>query len=106
MRAESHNNAVFEKLRLYFAGKPSVKEAIVFGSFAKGANTAHSDIDLIAVYETGKRFLDRYEDFEDLNSMFAFPVDILPYTEREWNSIKERKFFKNAVQKVIFEKGF
>ena len=105
MRAESQNNEVFEKLRLYFSEKPGVKEAIVFGSFAGGSNTARSDIDLIAVYDTNKRFLDRYDDFDELNSMFSFPVDILPYTEREWEDVKERKFFKNAMKKVIFEKA-
>jgi predicted nucleotidyltransferase len=41
--------------------KHNVRRAFVFGSVARGEATRRSDIDLIAIQETEKRFLDRYE---------------------------------------------
>lgn len=43
--------------------KRRVLRAIVFGSFARGEVSRHSDLDLILIQETDKRFLDRYDDF-------------------------------------------
>jgi len=39
-----------------------VQRAIVFGSLARGEATRRSDLDLIVVMDTDKRFLDRYDD--------------------------------------------
>ncbi|MBI5649287.1 MAG: Uma2 family endonuclease [Chloroflexi bacterium] len=40
-------------------------KAIVFGSFARGDVSRHSDIDLILIQHTTQRFWDRYEDLLD-----------------------------------------
>jgi predicted nucleotidyltransferase len=50
---------------------PSVRLVLLFGSLARGDARDHSDIGLIVVKETEKRFLDRLDDsrsiFELLN---------------------------------------
>ena len=38
-----------------------ILKAIVFGSVARGEPSPHSDVDLILIQETTKRFLDRYD---------------------------------------------
>lgn len=38
-----------------------IRRAIVFGSVARGEATRRSDLDLILVWETERRFLDRYD---------------------------------------------
>jgi len=50
----SRLRATFEKHR--------VLRAIVFGSPARGDASRRSDLDLIVVQDTDKRFLDRYDD--------------------------------------------
>ena len=38
-----------------------IQKAILFGSLARGNATRRSDVDLILIQQTDKRFLDRYE---------------------------------------------
>lgn len=46
------------KLTPFFT-KHNILKAIVFGSFARNTENRKSDLDLILVVETGKRFFDR-----------------------------------------------
>ena len=63
-----------------FYEKSRVQKAIVFGSFARGTQDRHSDLDLILVMPTQERFLKRNAD---------------------------RPFFRRVLHegKVIFERG-
>ena len=77
---------------------------LLFGSRARGTHDDLSDIDLIVVYDTDKRFLDR---LEELYRLWDLPgaVDILAYTPQEFEEMKERSgFVADAVEqgRVIF----
>ncbi len=91
-------------LRDYFS-KKDVKKVILFGSFAKGDNSKRSDIDLIVIYNTEKKFFYRYKDFWDLYQKIPYQIDLLTYTPSEWLKIKDRPFFKEILKegKVIYE---
>jgi len=63
-----------------------VKKAILFGSAARGDVFEHSDLDLILVKETSKRFVDRIE--EALLALEpAVALDVLVYTPAEFEEM-------------------
>ena len=85
----------------------SPEKIILFGSAATGKADEFSDIDLIIVYETQKRFLDR---LRDLYMAWNLPraVDILAYTPEEFAlMITENPFVQDAVAegRVLHEKA-
>lgn len=78
--------------------KRGVEKVVFFGSFARGTQTGRSDIDVLVVVPTKKRFLDRYDDFTEIPP--AFPerdVEMLIYTPRELQRNKERPFVKRVL---------
>jgi uncharacterized protein len=84
-----------------------ILKAIIFGSVARGEPSPHSDVDLILVQRTTKRFLDRYEGL-DLAMMKAFPyapIETFIYTPEEMVWMEKRRFVANALRegKVIYE---
>jgi len=81
---------------------PSVRLVLLFGSFARGDARDHSDIDLIVVKETDKRFLDRLDEFYD-DAREA--MDVLVYTPQEFEEMKQRPFVKMALQegRILYE---
>jgi uncharacterized protein len=92
-------------LRPFFA-KTNTRKAIVFGSFAKGNPTKRSDLDLIIITETDKRFFDRYETYENIYSLIPNrSVEMLIYTPDELNKISHRTFIKQILDegKIIYE---
>ncbi len=85
----------------------NVTQAIVFGSVARGEPSPQSDLDLILVMETDRRFLDRYEGiFQELFEAMEGPsVDALIYTPAELDRMRGRRFIAQALAegKVIYE---
>ena len=85
-----------------------VLKAIVFGSVARGEASPGSDVDLIVVCDTDKRFLDRYGDLlYELNLAVAgSSVEVLIYTPEELERLQERAFIARALQEgqVIYER--
>jgi len=82
-----------------------VEKIILFGSLASDNVNRSSDIDLVVVKKTGKRFIDRLEEFyEYLNLGVA--TDIFVYTPEEFEQMKEGSFLKSALRKgvVLYEK--
>ncbi|MDD5544823.1 MAG: nucleotidyltransferase domain-containing protein [Acidobacteriia bacterium] len=79
--------------------KHHVLRAIVFGSFARGDVSRHSDLDLIVVQETEKRFLDRYDDLlrPVAEAVPERAVDLLIYTPQELKRLSERPFVARAL---------
>jgi len=80
--------------------RKGVLRAVVFGSLASGNSTRRSDLDLIVVVSTNKRFLDRYDDLLSEISL-AVPgrdVDLLIYTPEELDGMTERPFVRQALQ--------
>ena len=82
--------------------------AVIFGSFARGTNTRHSDLDVIFVEQTDKPFLSRLDSyFNTLSDLMKDSVDIFVYTPDEFKKIKGNLFLKRALNEgvVVFESG-
>ncbi|MBU1662305.1 MAG: nucleotidyltransferase domain-containing protein [Chloroflexi bacterium] len=87
--------------------KYHIQKAILFGSWARGEATRRSDVDLILVQNTEKRFLERYDGiFYEMNKVIADRVvELLIYTPDELAAISHRPFIARALKegKVIYE---
>jgi len=71
---------------------------ILFGSFARQEISLWSDIDLIIVKRTKKKFLDRIKDVLLLLRP-KVGIDILVYTPDEFNNLcGQRLFFKKEIE--------
>ncbi|MGH7254952.1 MAG: nucleotidyltransferase domain-containing protein [Nitrospirales bacterium] len=68
----------------------SPERIILFGSAARGQADQWSDVDLILVVPTEKRFLDRLEDAY-LRWTLPFAADILVYTPAEFDAMVEQE---------------
>lgn len=78
---------------------------ILFGSMAADHHDEHSDVDLIIVYDTDKRFFDR---LAELYMSWSFPrsVDILAYTPQEFDAmLQDTDFLRDVVSagKILYE---
>jgi predicted nucleotidyltransferase len=95
----SELQGIFEKHR--------VLRAIVFGSFGRGEASRRSDLDLIVIQDTQKRFLDRYDDLlrEIVQVISGRDVDLLIYTPQELAQMSHRPLIATALRegKVIYE---
>ena len=81
-----------------------IRLIMLFGSLARGDITRTSDIDMIIVKETGKRFLDRLDEiYSTLVPNVA--VDFLVYMPEEFEAMKNRGFIMNAMKegKILHE---
>jgi predicted nucleotidyltransferase len=80
-----------------------IQKAILFGSLARGEATKRSDVDLILIQQTKKRFWDRYDGLLlDLGQAVSKrAVDVLIYTPAELDQIKERTFIRQALEEGI-----
>lgn len=77
------------------------RKAILFGSLARGDVGPWSDIDLILVKETEKRFLDRLDEFYG-KVLPDVPVDVLVYTPEEFARLsRERAFVRRALKEGV-----
>jgi predicted nucleotidyltransferase len=94
------------RLRPIFV-KHRVLRAVVFGSLAHGDASRRSDLDLIVVQDTEKRFLERYDDLlrEITGAVPGRDVDLLIYTPEELAAMVDRRFIAAALRegKVIYE---
>ena len=84
----------------------SARKAYLFGSFGKGTQTRKSDLDLMIITETDKRFFDRYDDYEKIQQIFfERSVDMLIYTSEELSNISHRVFIKRILEEgeIIYE---
>ncbi len=74
-----------------FKQRAAISKIIVFGSFARGKFTEHSDIDLLLVNPKfkGKKFHERTKGLW-LQWDLGLPVDFICYTPKEFNALKKR----------------
>jgi predicted nucleotidyltransferase len=82
-----------------------VQKVISFGSLATGTVRKSSDIDLIIVKRSDKKFLDRMDEFyEKLDSKVS--MDIMVYTPEEFERMsRTNTFIKRAIKegKILYE---
>jgi predicted nucleotidyltransferase len=84
-----------------------IQKAVLFGSLARNEASSRSDVDLIVVKRTHRRFFDRYDGLL-LDLSRAIPerdLDVLIYTPTELAKISHRPFIAQALRegKVIYE---
>jgi predicted nucleotidyltransferase len=85
----------------------SPRKILLFGSSCRKPINETGDVDLIIVYDTSKRFLDR---LKELYERWDLPkaVDILAYTPSEFERMmRENAFVQDAVAAgvVIYDAG-
>ena len=84
----------------------NVEKIILFGSLTSDNIHKSSDIDLIIVKKSNKKFLDRLEEFyQFLNPSLS--LDILVYSPEEFYELKENNhFIKSALKngRIIYER--
>ena len=87
--------------------KNGVEKALIFGSYSRQMESRRSDIDLMIIVETDKRFFDRYDDFDDIyENIRGADIDMLIYTPRELEKISHRPFIKKILREgyLIYER--
>jgi len=87
--------------------KYNPERIILFGSHASGSSDRYSDIDLVIIKETKKRFLDRLKEvIKIIRPNFA--IDIFVYTPREFQEMisEGNPFLEHVLKKgnVVYEK--
>lgn len=82
------------------------QKVLLFGSLASGETGEWSDLDLVIIRETDKRFLDRTKEVMQLLRP-RVGVDILVYTPAEYEYLsRERAFVRDEIAgkgKVLYE---
>ncbi|HEX7574845.1 MAG TPA: nucleotidyltransferase domain-containing protein, partial [Candidatus Methanoperedens sp.] len=66
------------------------QKIVLFGSYARGEAHEGSDIDLMLIKETSKRFIDRIADVIKLNNTLI-PLEPLVYSSLEFEIMKKEK---------------
>jgi len=67
-----------------------------FGSYARGDWGVGSDLDVIIIVESSQQAFERRGSAWDLTE-FPVPVDVLVYTEKEWQSLVQQGRFASSV---------
>jgi len=84
------------------------KQAIVFGSHARGEADAWSDLDLVIVADCALPFPDRFRAFPRVFEAYPHALDLLVYTPAEFAGMVavENPFLQRVLRegKVIHEK--
>ena len=102
-------SAEIDKIRdklVPFLKTTKASKTILFGSMAAGTGTRKSDVDLMIIEETDKRFFDRYNDYAPIQHILSDrSVDILIYTPDELTRISHRPFIQQILNsgQVIYE---
>ena len=76
-----------------------VRNAVLFGSYAKGLATKHSDVDLLV--DSGLKGLAFFGLLESVVSALKIPVDLIDVSQVERGSKVEREIKESGVR--IFE---
>lgn len=95
------------KIKQILIDKYKPERIILFGSFASGRVHRFSDVDLVAIKNTDKRFYDRIGEVTALIP-HNLPVDILVYTPEEFIQMVNNYFIKNEVikkGKILYERS-
>ncbi|NWG14133.1 MAG: nucleotidyltransferase domain-containing protein [Acidobacteria bacterium] len=87
----------------------TVEKAILFGSFATGRQSRRSDVDLILIQNTPRRYFERFDGLlQDLyRAIPGREIECFIYTPEELAAISHRFFIRRALKEgiVIYERG-
>jgi predicted nucleotidyltransferase len=95
-----------KKLSFQIQKKYSPEKIILFGSCARGDYDEYSDIDMVIIKDTNRRFLDRIKDILGICD-YSIAFEPLVYTPVEFKEMSEwNVFIKNILEegKVIYER--
>lgn len=85
------------------------ERVVLFGSHARGDFHEHSDIDLVVVMRTQRRYIDRIGDVLTLLDCTDFDIEPHVYTPEEYENLKRsRNVLVEAAEregKVLYERG-
>jgi predicted nucleotidyltransferase len=96
-RLQENLSRILDSLREHYAPE----QVIVFGSFASGEVSETSDLDLLIVKKTDKRFFDRIKEVVSICD-YDIGVDFLVYTPEE---LREAAMTNAFVRDEILGKG-
>ena len=101
---EDKIEAIIEDLKSY-----DPEKIILFGSVAKGISDAFSDIDMVIIKNTNKRFIERLVEASRLIRKELQPVDLFIYTPGEIKLMKEEgnSFIEEALKngRIVYERS-
>jgi uncharacterized protein len=83
-----------------------VKQVLLFGSTARRTETRKSDLDLMIIMESNRRFFDRFDTFNEIYGLLkGKAIDLLIYTPEEIKKISDRPFIRSILQegRLIYE---
>jgi uncharacterized protein len=79
-----------------------ISKALLFGSYARGTQDSKSDIDILIIKKTDRRFLDRFEEFTELYSLLKnHAVDLLIYSPEEVERNSHRTFIRTILSEGV-----
>lgn len=73
-----------------------VRQAILFGSYAKGTATTRSDVDILV--DSGLRGLAFFGLLEDIAAALETPIDLLDVTQIQKSSSIDREIRESGVE--------
>lgn len=105
MQSEVKTLPDLETLVDFVVSKYKPEKIILFGSYATGTESENSDIDLLIIKETNKRFVDRVIELVQLireRFGFKYPVEPIIYTPDEWKCAEE---INSSFNRLVLSKG-
>ncbi len=83
------------------------KQVILFGSWARGTATRHSDIDLFVVWDCDLPHLERIGRVLALLADAPYPVEAIVYTPNELEQCQDRPFIRQLLAEgtLLYEQG-
>lgn len=87
----------------------SPEKIILFGSAVRGDSDQYSDLDIVIIKHTKKRFLERLIEASKFIRDELYPIDVFVYTPEEFKLMQEEgnSFIEQVLKegRVIYEKS-
>lgn len=78
------------------------EKIILFGSYATGEADEYSDLDLVVIKNTDKRFMERLVEASKIIGLNVGKVDVLVYSPEEWERMIE---WENPFAQEVLKRG-
>ena len=98
----------FQQILSPIFSQNQVKRALLFGSSARGTRSRKSDLDILIIMDSEKRFFHRFDPFNEIyDRLPGWAIDLLIYTPEELEQISHRPFIQRLLRegKTIYEQG-